>query len=75
MLRITSDDDYLAAAADAAYDRFLEVAVQCAECGTLYDQRAHPATASEPAWAEQEECPNCGSGEIRDGTAPDEGGR
>ena len=75
MLRITSDDDYLAAAADAAYDRFLEVAVQCAECGMLYDQRAHPATASEPAWAEQEECPNCGSGEIRDRTAPDEGGR
>jgi hypothetical protein len=26
VLRITSDDDYLAAAADAAYDRFLEVA-------------------------------------------------
>jgi hypothetical protein len=74
MLRIISDDDYLAAAADAAYDRFLDVAVQCAECGTLYDQKAHPATASEPAWAEQEECPNCGSGEIRDSTAPDEGG-
>ena len=74
MLRITSDDDYLAAAADAAYDRFLEVAVQCAECRTLYDQRAHPATAFEPAGAEQEECPNCGSGEIRDRTAPDEGG-
>ena len=74
MLRITSDDDYLAAAADAAYDRFLEVAVQYAECGTLYDQKAHRATASEPAWAEQEECPNCGSGEIRDRTAPDEDG-
>ena len=74
MLRIISDDECPAAAADAAYDRFLEVAVQCAECGTLYDQKAHPATASEPAWAEQEECPNCGSGEIRDRTAPDEGG-
>ena len=74
MLRITSHDDCLAVAADAAYDRFLEVAVQCAECRTLYDQKAHPATASEPAWAEQEECPNCGSGAIRDRTAPDEDG-
>jgi hypothetical protein len=72
MLRIISDDEYLAAAADAAYDRFLEVAVQCAECGTLYDQNEHPATAFEPAWAEQEECPNWGSGEIKDKTAPSE---
>jgi uncharacterized protein (DUF983 family) len=74
MVRIVSDEEYLAAAADAAYDRFLEVAVQCAECGTLYDQKAHPATAFESAWAEQEECPNCGSGETRDRTAPNEGG-
>jgi hypothetical protein len=73
-VRIVSDEEYLAAAADAAYDRFLEVAVRCAECGTLYDQKAHPATASEPAWAEQEECPNCGSGETGDRTAPGEGG-
>jgi len=74
-VRIVSDEEYLVAAEDAAYDRFLEVAVDCAECATLYDQKHHPATASEPAWAEHEECPNCGSGEIRDTTGPREGDR
>ena len=36
MLRFLSEDDYLAAVQDAADDRFLEVAVKCAECGTLW---------------------------------------
>jgi len=67
-VRIISDEEHLAAGEDAAYDRFLDVAVECSECGTLYDQKHHPATASDPAWAEQEECPNCGSAEIRDRT-------
>ena len=64
MLRFVSEDDHLAAAKDAAYDRFREVAVECAECGTLYDQEYHPATRSEPAYIERGDCPNCGFGEI-----------
>ena len=67
------EDERLDAVQDAAYDRFLEVAVTCRECGTLYDQGYHPATRLEPAWAEQEECPNCGSGAIED-TTRDRGG-
>ena len=49
-MRLLSEDDYLDAVQDAADDRFLEVAVACAECGTLYDQGHHPATRFEPAW-------------------------
>jgi Zn finger protein HypA/HybF involved in hydrogenase expression len=58
------EDAYLDALQDAAHERFLEVAVRCAECGAVYDQGYHPATRLEPAWAECEECPNCGSGAI-----------
>jgi len=57
-------DEYLDAVQDAAYDRFLEVAVQC-ECGTWYDQGYHPATRQEPAWVERNECPNCGCTAIK----------
>ena len=64
MLRFLSEDDYLAAVHDAAYERFLEIAVRCSDCGTRYDQGRHPATRREPAWSEREECPNCGSTAI-----------
>jgi len=37
MVRFHSEEDYLAAVHDAAYDRFLETAVRCRECGTRYD--------------------------------------
>ncbi len=66
MLRFLSEDDHLAAVQDAADDRFLEVAVACVACGTRYGQGHHPATRFEPAYIEQSECPNCGSGEIED---------
>ena len=59
--RFASEDEYLDAVQDAAYDQFLQDAVTCAECGTLYDQGYHPSTRFEPAWIEREECPNCGS--------------
>jgi uncharacterized protein (DUF983 family) len=68
MLRSVSEDEYLDAVQDAAYDDFVKVAVKCRDCGTLYDQGHHPARRLEPAWAEQEECPNCGSGAIADTT-------
>jgi hypothetical protein len=51
---------------DAAEDRFLQAAVACRDCGTLYDPGCHSATRSEPAWAEREECPNCGSTRIKE---------
>lgn len=73
MLRFLSEDDYFAAVDDAAYDHFLDVAVKCRDCGTLYDRKYHEATRFEPAWAEQDQCPNCGSGEIKDRTGPGEG--
>ena len=73
MLRSVSEDEYLDAVQDAAYDDFLKAAVECADCGALYDHGHHPATRSEPAWAEQEECPNCGSGAPAD-TTGDGGG-
>ena len=63
-MRFLSEDDYLAAAQDAAYDRFLQTAVQCRDCGMRYDQGHHPATRHEPAWSECGECPNCGSTAI-----------
>ena len=44
MVTFHSDEDYLAAVQDAAYDRFLETAVRCRECGTRYDQGHRPAT-------------------------------
>ena len=66
MLRFLSEDDYLAAVQDAADDRFLEVAVKCAQCGTLWSQGHHPATRFTPAYIERAECPNCGSGEIKE---------
>lgn len=74
MLRFDSEEHYLAAAENAACERFLEVAVECGGCGTLYDQGYHPATRFEPAWAERTECPNCGCGEIKDTTRPAESG-
>jgi hypothetical protein len=55
MVSFLSEDDYLAAVHDAAYDRFLERAVQCSDCGTRYDQGRHPPTRQEPAWSEREE--------------------
>lgn len=64
--RFANEDDYLDAVQDAAYDRFLDMAVTCSECGTLYDQGYHPSTRFEAAWAEGEECPNCGCGEINE---------
>ena len=64
MVRFHSEEDYLAAVQDAAYDRFLETAVRCRECGTRYDPAYRPATRREPAWSEREECPNCGSTAI-----------
>ena len=63
-----NEDAYLNALQDAAYERFLEVAVRCGDCGAVYDQGCHPATRLEPAWAECEECPCCGSGAIEDTT-------
>ena len=63
--RFASKDEHLDAVQDVAYDRFLAVAVQCAECDALYDPGYHPATRHEPAWAEHEECPNCGSPAIK----------
>jgi uncharacterized protein (DUF983 family) len=66
MQRFLSEDDYLAAMEDAAYDRFLKVAVECRECDTLYDPGHHPATRFEPTYIERAECPNCGSGEVKD---------
>lgn len=66
MVRFLSEDDYLAAVQDAAHDRFLEIAVQCSDCGTCYDPGHHPATRREPAWSEREECPNCGSTSIKE---------
>jgi hypothetical protein len=65
-VRFLSEDDYLAAAQDAAHDRFLEIAAQCRDCGTCYDPGHHPATRREPAWSEREECPNCGSTAIKE---------
>ena len=65
MVRFLSEDDYLDATRDAAYDRFLDIAVHCADCGALYDQGHHPATRREPAWIERDECPNCGSTTIK----------
>jgi rubredoxin len=65
MLRSLSEDEYPAAVQDAAYEEFLKVAVECADCGALYDQGRHPATRFEPAYIERSECPNCGCGEIR----------
>jgi hypothetical protein len=62
--RLLGEDDYLAAVHDAAYDRFLEIAVRCSDCGTRYDQGHHPATRREAAWSEREECPTCGSTAI-----------
>ena len=67
-MRFASEEEYRAAAQDAAYDRFLEVAVECGRCGALYDQAQHPATRFEPAYIERGECPNCGSREIMDHT-------
>jgi len=64
MVSFLNEDDHLAAAQDVAYDRFLEMAVQCRECGTRYDQGHRPATRHEPPWTEREECPNCGSTAI-----------
>jgi hypothetical protein len=64
MVTFHSDEDYLAAVQDAAYDRFLEMAAQCSDCGTRYDQGHRPATRREPAWSEREESPNCGSTAI-----------
>ena len=64
MVSFLTEDDHLAAAHDAAYDRFLQTAAQCGDCGTRYDQRRHPATRREPAWSEREECPSCGSTAI-----------
>ena len=64
MVRFHSEEEYLAAVQDAAYDRFLEIAVRCRDCGTRYDQGHPPATRREPAWSEREECPNCGSTAI-----------
>ena len=61
MLRLINEEDYLAAVQEAAYDRFLQTATQCSDCGTRYAQGHHPATRQEPAWSEREECPNCGS--------------
>ena len=72
-MRLFSEDDYLDAVRDAAHDRFLEVAVECAVCGTLYDQGHRPATRFEPAWIECGECPNCGSGGIKERTRTGEG--
>ena len=66
MVRFLSEDDYLAAGQDAAHERFLEIAVQCRDCGTCYDPGHHPATRREPAWSEREECPNCGSTAIKE---------
>jgi hypothetical protein len=65
MLRSVSEDEYLDAVQDAAYDNFLNVAVKCRDCGTLYDQGHHPASRVEPAYIERAECPNCGCGEIK----------
>jgi hypothetical protein len=48
--RFASEDEYLDAVHDAAYERFIQEAVTCAECGTLYDQGYHPSTRFEPAW-------------------------
>ena len=64
MVRFHSEEEYLAAVQDAAYDRFLEIAAQCSDCGTRYDQGHRPATRREPAWSEREERPNCGSTAI-----------
>ncbi len=64
IVRFLSEDDYLAAVQDAAYDRFLQTAVQCRDCGMCYEQGHHPATRREPAWSECGECPNCGSTAI-----------
>ena len=72
-MRLFSEDDYLEALRDAAHDRFLEIAVECSDCGTLYDQGHHPATRFEPAWIERGECPNCGSGGIKERTRTAEG--
>jgi len=44
MVRFLNEDDLAGAVQDAAYDRFLETAVRCGECGTRYDQGHHPAT-------------------------------
>jgi len=60
-----SEDHNLDAAQDAAYERFLQAAVACAECETLYEPGYHPATRHEPGWVEQEECPHCGSTAIK----------
>jgi formate dehydrogenase maturation protein FdhE len=70
---VSEEEEYLHALENAAYDRFLDVAVKCRDCGTLYDQKYHEATRSEPAWVECDECPNCGSGEIKERTGTAEG--
>ena len=63
-MRFLNEDDHAAAVQDVAYERFLETAVRCGECGTRYDQGHHPTTRHAPAWSEREECPNCGSTAI-----------
>ena len=65
--RFGSDAEHLDAIHDAAYDHFLTVAVQCAECDALHDPGYHQATRHEPGWVEREECPNCGSTAIKEG--------
>ena len=48
-MRFHSEEEYLAAVQDAAYDRFLETAVRCRECGTRYDRATvRPRAASQP---------------------------
>ena len=49
---------------DAAYDDFDRRAVTCGACEERYDPRVHRAIRLEPAWAEVDCCPACGSSEI-----------
>lgn len=62
-----SEDEYHDALMEARREEYEDkldrVGVECADCGTRYDPGYHPATRSEPAWAERDSCPNptCGS--------------
>lgn len=58
------DEEREDARREAARDAADERCVTCADCGTRWDPGYHRATRTDPAWAEREECPACGSGEV-----------
>lgn len=54
------EDALFDAIEEARYEEWAKRATECPNCGMLWDVGYHPATRSEPAWAEQTECPSCG---------------